>query len=526
MTSLLKSFSTVALCCIGSALAAIAPGIAHAQDDPVPAKTAVKDASRQGFPLTTSTNATVNDSASVEAVLIPPKISKHVFGKVIGDNYAVISLTVSNHSPDASLIVHSIFIDYSRWLLSGYSPLEDECDQKPGSASPKAEEQKEKPTIPDNQSKDNQSKQHTCGNTPTRWQTRTTQSQIASVESRIVRGELLDAQPWTARNWIIRALQAAGSIASAYTFTLSGPHTIQSIGAVNGQVIPAIQTFWPDATIGQMNRISDMGFQVNKVIPKDSSDIIVAFFPIDRFLTQGLRRLFITSPAVFFSPEAMAIDATALRQLKPVMGPLLKAHPNYEKDLPRIAHGDCDLKQVSTDLVDSCGLHDLLKRSSLNTVRVIVGGIMTVDVDNVPAIINSVEIQPPSDASTPAASTSATSMWTTLGTLEGVIRGSFLSNGTPSIAEADKFAITNVVAVSDGSTDQELHFKMTLTKAMPEGQNTLTFAVTKKTKQSATVESAPFAYKLPTIPASTDQSKPASDQPKPSSGGSTKKPDK
>jgi hypothetical protein len=69
-----------------------------------------------------------------------------------------------------------------------------------------------------------------------------------------------------------------------------------------------------------MNRISDLGFQTNKVIPKASSDIIVTFFPLDRFLTPGLKELFIKSPALFFSPYALQFDPKGKKEINQLIG--------------------------------------------------------------------------------------------------------------------------------------------------------------------------------------------------------------
>jgi hypothetical protein len=273
-----------------AALALLVIMSVNAQDQPAAgtqAGEAVKQAAKQGFPLNTTSD--VKGNVSIEAVLIPPKISQKVFGKTIGNTYAVIELTISNRSSDASLIINSIFIDYSGWLLSGYSPRSsgDNCRRGAGGTASASE---------------------TNANEQQAWQAQTCPNQISSVEYRVVRGQLLDDQPWTYRNSIIRALQATGAIATAFTFTIGSRHAIQAIGAYTGQVIPATETFWPDSTVGQMNRISDLAFQVNKVIPKESSDIVVAFSPIDRFLTPGFKRWFIDSPAIFFAPYAMVLD--------------------------------------------------------------------------------------------------------------------------------------------------------------------------------------------------------------------------
>jgi hypothetical protein len=430
----------------------------------------VQQATKQGFPLTTTT--TVTGSVSVEAVLIPPAVAKHVFGKTVADNYAVIALTISNRSAEATLIVHSIFIDYSRWILSGSSNA-DSCEEsspqpvKPGSDSqvPAPEAPKTPPAA-----QSNSSAIHVKCNPPQSWQAETTPSQIASAESRIVRGQLLDRQPWTTRNWVIRALQAAGSIAQAYTFTLSASHAIQSIGAFNGQIVPAAETFWPDSTIGQMNRISDMGFQVNKVIPKESSDIVVSFFPIDRFLTPGLKKLFISSPAIFFAPYSMILDKTARDKLAPLITPLFDSPEDakaFMRKLPSAA--------VSSDK-QTVSVMNFLNQASLNTVRVIVGGAMTIDVNNVPPAIDSVDIPASGGVST-------ADLLGKAGDVQGTIKGSFLTGGQPAIVEAGQLDISSVTAVTDGSTDKQLNFKMT-----------------KKNAQGATVESPTFDYQIPAAP--------------------------
>jgi hypothetical protein len=383
---------------------------------------------------------------TVEAVLLPATVCRRVFGKEIGNNYATVELTISNRSDQASLIVHSIFIDYSAWALSGYS-----TSSTPAGASG-----------------------------PQPWQATTNSSQVASTEYRVARGQLLDAQPWTWRNVTIRALQAVGSIATAYTFTIGGQHAVRSIGAYNGQAVPAIGTFWPDPTVGQMNRISDVGFQVNKVISKNSSDIIVAFFPIDRFLTPGLRKLFLHNPAMFFAPYEMLVDPEARGAFKQLILPL------FGNDESKV---DAFMNDVSGDFVYQrpSWRIDFLDRVSLNKMRVIVAGVMTVDVGNVPASITSVQMDGENDNR---------SVWTELGEKTGSIRGSYLVGGAPTIVGADQLGITDVTPVPAGSTASELHFKLRVGKALNSGQK-LTFKVVKKDSQSKDLESMPFDFVIP-----------------------------
>lgn len=493
-SSQFSNFKVLLLCCATAlAVAGSTATPTRAQDANSAAATkTLQEAAKQSYPLSTSTN--VKGNVSIEAALIPPKISNKVFGKTVGNNYAAIEVIISNRSSDASLIVHTIFIDYHRWLLSGYGPVANDAECAQSSTGASAIDASLTDKAKTSAAAQDQSDLHD-------WQSRTCPNQISSVESRVVRGQLLDEQPWTERNWIIRALQAAGSIATGYTFTLSGTHAIQSIGAYNGIVVPAAQTFWPDATIGQMNRISDFGFQVNKVIARQSSEIVVGFFPLDRFLTPGLKKLFISSPASFFSPYAAILDPKTQKEFLKLLEPVIPK--DQQKGLLSLANlnsiekGSCKNPNDPDFNSPQCVTARVMARVSLNTVRVIVGGTMTVDVDSVPAKIDSIEFTVP-------AGQTAASMWTIKQDIAGVIHGSFLASGKPSIANADKLPISNLAAVAESSTDKELHFKMTLTDAVPP-QTKLTFKVAKTTKDNVTVESAPFDYQTPAAPPAADK---------------------
>lgn len=470
----------------------------------------IKDALAKGFPLTTQT---VADNVSVEAVLLPANVCKKVFGKEIAQNYATVELTISNRSQEQSLIVHSIFIDYSQWALSGSQYLAD-SDVSP-----------QNPLV----------KGH---NPQQSWQGSTLPNQISSVEYRVARGELLDAQTWTTRNWFMRALTVAGALGSAYSFSISEQGIIRGISAFSGQVIPAAQSFWPDETIGQMNRISDLGFQTNKVIAKGSSDIVVAFFPIDRFLTPGLKKLFLKSPALFFSPYALLFDSEGENALNEMFAPLLVNDPNVLSRLPKVymqnyvaclnenssgkrnsnaAPADCasDLQGVSkTDL----NIIKFLAHASLNTIRVIVGGEMMVNVDRIPATITSVNFDDGNDKA---------ATWG-VGDHKGIIRGNYLKGGTITIDEAKQIGDPKITVDTENSNDQELHFSLALKQKVDPGTQ-LTFRVTKKDKDGNKVQGLPYVVPVQytaapaTAPASAvpgaDGATPATTTPAPAAPG-------
>jgi hypothetical protein len=502
----------------------------------------IKDAAEQGTPLTHTTSTDVTGNTSVEATLIPASVARTVFGKEIANHYAVISLTISNQSSDYAFIVHSVFIDYSQWLLGGASPFSEPnglCSQEQKTASSSALSKKSKnvnssqkpgPSVDASGSDSSQpptgqdANVRSCPGNPLKtYQQQTSPNQLASVESRIVREELLVKQPWTTRNWVLRAMQAAGSIATGFTFAASSQSWIQGIGAFNGSVIPAYQNLFPDPTVNQMNQISNVGFQVNKAIAKQSSDIVVAFFPLDRFLTPDLQSLYLSSPAAFFSPVEALIDPKTRDKVSPyvvqIFGGTEKWNAlsnNMLKFLPQLGTGACEDSQNDPPPLDASNLGTngnpeyslklacltaaAVNRLSLNTIRVIVGGTMTVDVDSVPSQITSVDID------TPAAGVE--NMWKK-GSLSGTIHGSFLSGATPTLVSPPSGA--TIKGVADGSTDTQLHFTLSLASDLPAGTSKLTFQVTKPGTKGSTIKSSTYDYPVQppaageALPAGTDE---------------------
>ncbi len=268
-------------------------------------KKLVTDAASAGTPLPATIN--VADNVNIEAVMLPKTITNRVFGKDVADNYAVIEVNVSNRSNDAALILQSIFIDLSGWGFAG--PMST------GSIAARGlSRRNSKP-----------------------YQVRGSTREIASVEYRIVRGQLLDAQPWTPRNLTIRTIQVLGSIGTAFAFPFS-KDIVAGIGAWNGGVLPGAEVLWPDGMVGQLNRISDYGFRNNKIIPQQSADIVIAFFPIDRFLTPSLRKIFVQSPALFFNPLLLALDPDTRRPLMPILISALGTEDKVKCSLSDLIH--------------------------------------------------------------------------------------------------------------------------------------------------------------------------------------------
>jgi len=418
-----------------------------------------------GMPLPVISD--VQSSVSVEAVLLPSSIARRIFGKSIADNYAVVQMTISNHNQDAAMILQSAFLDYSHWLFSNnfQGPL-----------------------------KRNESIE------TTNFQKSDNKSQVASVEARLVRGDLQDTQLWTARNAFIRAITAIGTIASGYQFLATSQNYTSGIGAFGNQVVPALATFWPDRTQLQINRISDFGFQTNHVIPRGGSDIVVAFFPIDRFLTPSLRKIFIKSPAVFFVPGSMLIDAKYTGKLLDMLrnsGVIQEKDNQAAMALISGALGHYERKRAGekTELTPTeMAILSVLDKVSLNNIRLVVGGVMTIDTNAVPAGISEVTFS--EDA------TSADT-WKSGATVHGTITGSFLGEGVPSIVGNTALGISDLTVEPGKSTDKKIAFSFSLTKDIPPDTK-LQFVVTKQAKDGTSTTSQKFEVPVKYTPPKAD----------------------
>jgi hypothetical protein len=498
-------------------------------------KKTLTDAASAGAPLPATIN--VADNVNIEAVMLPREISRRVFGKHVADNYAVIEVNISNRSKDAALILQSLFIDLSNWGLAG--PLSS------GVGAAGLTRTSQAPPF----------------------QAQSSASQVASVEYRIVRGQLQDAQPWTTRNVALRAIQVLGTIGTAFAFPFTAD-VVKGVGAWNGAVVPGFQTMFPDGMEGQLNRISDYGFRNNKIIPQESADIVVAFFPIERFLSPSLSAVFLNSPSLFFNPLLMAVDPVTRKLLRPILLNVYSTDDNVKKAsdqlLAAIAGAETaravveqdssaiqakqlalaeagaaitsdEAKGNAGDLATDKALRDS-DEATLGSLREqlakdtdtlagktrdlksisLFGVLSTYSLNNVHITVSGVmtvdeSAVPPTIEATCFDKPSA-DLWTVAGDKTCSITGKFLSNGDPKIADAAKLGISDIAVVSKSSTDQLLTFTYKL-KAPLDSPVTFDLIVSKPGKDGKTVESMKYhvssAYTLeaPTITSVTQKDK-------------------
>jgi hypothetical protein len=437
-----------------------------------------------GAPLTTVSE--ISTSITVDAVLLPYSVAKRSFGKETARNYAVVHMTISNRDPKQSLILQSALLDYSQWLFNGtFTALS-------GDGTVRTES----------------------------YQAQNKQAQVSSTEVRTVRGDLEDAQLWTVRNWVLRSAVAVGSVAAGLTFVNTSSYFAPAVSVYSGAFVPALGTLWPDNTQAETNLISDIGFRTNRVIPANSSDVVIAFFPLDRFLTPQLKKLYFHAPAAFFNPSDLLLDKKEskwiflrLQQIGIVTGnpeqAIASAVMHFEgayqaennNPSTKTVTNPCTVSPLPAPLIQNdCVIVSLLNRLSLNNIRLVIGGVMSVNTATVPALVSTVTIANDTLAAT----------WKSGSKLTGTVTGSFFSGASIAISGtgADGTALPStdfgpLTIDTANASDSSLPFSITLGADIPTGTK-LTFVLTKKAGDGSTTTTAPFSYTVaipPTITA-------------------------
>jgi hypothetical protein len=472
----------------------------------------LKEALSAGAVLDTTSN--VADSLNIEAVMLPSDVVKRVFGREVSDNYAVIEVNIANRNPGSAFILHSLYIDYGRWALAQGYPVAD--TQQTGRS----------------------------------YTSRTISTQVSSVEYRIIRGEVMDRQPFTTRNLIINTMKGIGAAGTAFAFPFTGDVS-RGISAWNGGVVPALEAYWPDSTQGQLNRISDYGFRNNKVVPQQSADIVVAFFPISRFVFKPLKQLFLKNPAAFFSPLMLALDPNPEKgvreilesslggesglkaartdilraiaesgsadfielntELRSLQASIAADHKKLlsmddktaeaEKDSAETLTEDLNTKQtkvkaLSKELQAILGegsngakLLSVLETLSLSNVSIVVSGTMNADEQVIPASI----MESCFDKPTPE-------LWAEPGTKTCTLRGRYLLNATPRFLDSipSDIGLSDIAIKGDASSADLLTFTYKLKAAIKPPVFDL--VVSKPGKSGASVDSMRYGVKSTTVP--------------------------
>ena len=485
--------------------------------------------------------STVGQCINVEAVLLAKKPAAMLFGGFVADNYAVVKTTVSNKCDDEQFILHDIYFDYRRWALSGvYSGMGNTpCESSKTAANDNnvpAQNGDDKTSAADGKEPDGSGAAQNGLPADDDTTKGTCPGQVATVGALDVQDQDTEDAVWSPRNKVVKALTLVGQAASGYAFIWSGD-AAKGIGAYNSSFVENVSKLWPDRRIEQEKNILSLGYRTDRstAIAKDDHGSYFAFFPLKTFLSPSLNKIFLDSPAMFMNPAEVLIESEvanpangghvskkSYNEVKGFAGLLLQLSGSTDstqllRDLDSECPGSaCQYPQKSDEWKRVLGEKHVFKYASLNSVQIVVRGVMTVSVDSVPPTIDAVEFDNEKEGATlwtvnsasnqekggaaPAASASAPTQ--TAGnkqpatetncpnskSLTGTITGKFLSNGTPNVGTItipDKSDIKQdqyigpVQAVTAKASDTSLPFTMGLCDSLPNGSK-LTFTVTRK----------------------------------------------
>jgi hypothetical protein len=529
--------------------------------------------------------ATVAGCITVEAVLLPRKPTAMLFSGYVADNFAVVKTTISNHCPNQQFILHNIYFDYSKWALSGVYRSTSACssvpEAKPAAAKENASTTSAAPSSAgtgqsntkgeagDTTEIDTTSTPESCSNDP--YVMRSRPGEVATVGALDIQDEVTEDSVFSKRNLVINGLTLVGQVAGGFAF-VGSTAAAQGIGAYNSAFVPNLAKFWPDRRLDQEKFLLALGYRTdqNTAIAKDDHGSYYAFFPLATFLTPTLKKLFLDDPAVFLNPaeawfEPNALSDTtpqsshhgkdelsALRQVLWNLAETISAgsatSPPYtwKRLLVELSshcvEGYCPIcpkdDHACRDRVDA--EKDLFAKASLNSTKIVVRGVMTIEVDSVPPTIDAVTFdnepqcgtlwtvaptspaipsevdsaksaakgkggagKPADAASTPSSGVSdsvpapAKGGATTppAGQRTGEITGKFLTGSTPSIVDIAVPGVTSPVlsdyivdrslqVVSAKSSDTTLPFTLTLAETLPPGTK-LTFQVSRTIPHTA-----------------------------------------
>lgn len=523
--------------------------------------------------------AAVSDCISVEAVLLPKKPTAMLFSGYVAENFAVVKTTISNHCSDQQFILHNIYFDYSDWALSGVYSAPKPCStasSSPSEAPPATQPQgqssgtgaksAQQDATQQTQSVPGTARPNTASGCDPNVKS-TNPGQVATVGALDVQEEVTEDSVFSKRNLVVNGLTLIGQIAGGYAFVGSTAAS-QGIGAYNSAFVPNFAKFWPDRRIDQEKFLLALGYRTDQttVIAKQDHGSYYAFFPIATFLTPPLKKLFLEDPAVFLNPAETFFDPGALVQggtptrkadeAANLRSVLLKLAGTIEPDVTwneLLVHlsGKCDDEkdcQVCMGKDAACPQYvlaekNLFDKASLNAARIVVRGVMTIEVNSIPPTIDEVKFDNEDEGQTlwevspakadanaapataqPAATRNTqamaakqgggagggTSTASSTSVRTGIITGKFLSGGTPEIVaisvpgvenatQTDYVASNSLKAVSEKSSDTSMPFSLTLgNKTMPSGTK-LTFQVSRTaptTNADQTTGSATSSTKL------------------------------
>lgn len=220
-----------------------------------------------------SRSGTVKPNVEVRITPIPPKTVKDAFGRRISNSFIGFQLTVVNHSKDFEFLVQhaSIVFPVSPEPLPGRSST-------PPPASGQSDHGK------------------SC-------------IELSSLDLAILRGVSERGRTSHPRNLILTALKSIGLVATGVITVDNGiPQGYQrAITWFNGPLTSGYEGLFPDFTINRANRLSDLAYGANTLVPRRQGKVIAAFIPKPFVLNKSEVKLFNADPSWYLRNKAPTI---------------------------------------------------------------------------------------------------------------------------------------------------------------------------------------------------------------------------
>ena len=193
----------------------------------------------------------MEDLVDAPPSLLDAKTTEFVFGRLVSQKTLAVQVTVTNRSKSNDLLVSEISLSF--------------CPGSPAAT----------PTVP--------------GTLPCN-----VPFSLSGLDKTVLQGLADRGQSKDLRNLFLRIIEGIGAAAVPFpTFIRHiGRSFTPGVAAWNGPFTAAYKTVFPDYTVNQVIRLSNIAFTTNKVVSKGSSETVVAFIPLEVLFSKKQIRAF------------------------------------------------------------------------------------------------------------------------------------------------------------------------------------------------------------------------------------------
>jgi hypothetical protein len=204
-----------------------------------------------------------------------PKNVADTFGRRIAKRYIAVQVTVANRNKQYQWLIEDAAVDL-RPLIVHARDREAACGTNLSSLLTRAEEMEQR---------------HIPGQP----------FHVSSADLTVLRGISEKGESYQPRNFALRMLAGAGSIAGGLLGVASfGPAFAPGVAIFNGPFLSAVQNTLPDFTVNQLNRLNDSAFLANTVVGKQQARVLVIFIPMEYLLTSKQAKQYWKHPESVF----------------------------------------------------------------------------------------------------------------------------------------------------------------------------------------------------------------------------------